>query len=153
MLFDASKKFYGHLKSARSRPKRSSQNVQKLDFENFVQNPSFSWAEFSLRLFCSTRVNATGIRALDSPDLGASHENLKQCCLMRQKNFTATWSQLIHDFKSRPKTSKSWILKISSKILVFHGLSFHCVFFVLRVQMPWEYVRWTCLTLGHLLQT
>ena len=58
--------------------KKSSQNVQKLDFENFIQNPSFSWAQFSLRLFCSTRPNAMGIRALDSPDLGASIKNLKQ---------------------------------------------------------------------------
>ena len=65
-----------------------------------------------------------GIRALDSPDLVASIKNLKQCCLICRRFFTAAWSQLIHDQKGRPKTSKSWISKTLSKIQVFHGVEF-----------------------------
>ena len=36
------------------------QKIQKLDFENFVQNPSFSWVHISLHVFCSIRPNDMG---------------------------------------------------------------------------------------------
>ena len=123
MLFDASKKFYGHLKSARSRPKRSSQNVQKLDFENFVQNPSFSWAQFSLRLFCSTRPNAMRIRVLDSPDLRASIKNLKQCCLMCGKFFPLEVSSFTTK-KVVPKRPKVGFRKLRPNAMGIRALDF-----------------------------
>ena len=98
------------------------------------------------------RCTTTRVVALESSDLGGPYRYLEHI-LLTSKNFLGAFEVRkfskngnIRDVHVKPVDSVqfSWI---------FSEVRKRCVFFVLRVQMQWEYVRWTTLTLWLLLRS